>query len=79
MIFFHLQKNGVMFQIFETKHVFHACFTVDEEHHIVDAADGSAVSVADVVVEYVTDSAGCFATREDRIVASIVEQYRVVT
>ena len=54
---FHLQKYGVIFQIFETKNIYYACFEVNEKQNIADAADGSTVTEADLVVEYVTNSA----------------------
>ena len=49
-------ENSVMFEIFETKNIFYACFAVDEEENIVDTTDCSSVSVSNIVVEDVTNS-----------------------
>ena len=45
-----------MLEIFEWEDKFNSCFSIDEEKNIIDSTYGSAMAVADVVVEDITNS-----------------------
>jgi len=82
-----------MFEIFETKNIFYACFAVDEEDYVVDTTDCSSMSVSNIVVEDIANfvwawdrigvflafwKSGSFAAREDGIVAGIPDEDRIL-
>jgi len=91
--FLQLTINAGRTEIFEAKAVFISGFAINDEENIVDTANGTAIAIANVVVEDFAEAAGSrdwsfvsvlfgesggFATGKDRITTCIPDEYAVL-